>query len=187
LAANHGNVAASEVYRDVRAVPKNSVLQECLADRDEIETARKLLSCVVQSLSQLRVNGGFANSILPAFSVPEVSVSIAKNLNKGFLVRKVSFDTANGHPAPDPMLLVLKAADSWTSLREIPMFRDVREQDDSDSESTGVMSLAAEAQMRGWPDYSHLCNGPPVNYVTFDDHVDEWDDDENYEWDIQVH
>jgi hypothetical protein len=126
LAANHGNVAASEVYDDVRAVPINGILQECLADRDEIDKARELLSCVVQSLSQLRENGGFANSILPAFSLQEVLVPIAKHLNEGFLVRKVAFDNANGHPAPDPMLLALKAADNWTCLHEIPLFLEGR-------------------------------------------------------------
>jgi hypothetical protein len=193
-ASRNGSFNTDTVYSQVGAIPENKNLEAHLARPDEINTARDLLSCVVQSLSKLRIaTDNFANSALVPFSVTGVFLPGPKNLNADAKVRKVSFDDAaqsnGGHPAPDPILLVFKGAENWGGMYNFPLLRAVGEQDGSDSESTSVMSLAAEARMRGWPeDFSHLCKDPPVMDVVFDgtdNHLDEVVDDENYDWDVR--
>jgi hypothetical protein len=123
LASRKGTIQALVAYTQTLASLTYGDTET--AEQVEIERAMTLLSCAVQTLCSMRRNHRKVASSTPpvVFSEMGVHVPVAKDDHGGFVVRKVVFDDVqrsnhDGHPAPDPALLVLKAAENWTRLCE---------------------------------------------------------------------
>jgi hypothetical protein len=174
LAASYGRFPAYLVY--TRSLANYIIDRDIESDTDfatpeEIDTARNLLSCVLQTLSVSRCDRtDSANACLPDFSAENgVPVPMAKDGNAVFRVRKVTFDdvqqSKGGNPAPDPTLLVLKAAESWTRLCSFPLLRPYGEQSErSNSEYSTDVTMSSDEIVLS----EDFCEAPPVQEVVFD-------------------
>jgi hypothetical protein len=131
VAAGTNEVTASNVYERVEAGLCISRFDDdadldinlMFATDDEVETARSLLSDVVENLSLKWCEGSASKSNHVPFWPDGVPVPAPKeaSLSRIGHVRKVTFvdareKTVKEHPAPDPILLVLKAAANWYGL-----------------------------------------------------------------------
>jgi hypothetical protein len=132
VVAGTSKVTASHVYKRVDAglcisrFDHNADFDTNLifATDDKVEIARSLLSDVVENLSLKWCQDAMSRSFRPE-GVPVPAPMEAALSQKG-RVRKVTFfsawdKTIEEHPAPDPILLVLKTASNWLRLHGLPL------------------------------------------------------------------
>ena len=96
-----------------------------------------------------------------------------------FRIRKITFSSRvdNQNPAPDPVLLLGKAASNWLKRNQLCLLPGCDDGDSSSGSSSDfVASFRDEMAVRGWPsdmfEQSHLNDVIEVNCVP-DDAVDE--------------
>jgi hypothetical protein len=136
VTASTNKVTASEAYDHVQAslcILCFTREAECdanliFATDDEVETARSLLSDVVENLSLKWCQDATSKSNLVHFWPNGIPVPAPKetSLSRKGHVQKVTFvnaweKTAEEHPAPDPILLVLKTAANWSRWHGLPL------------------------------------------------------------------
>jgi hypothetical protein len=136
VAASANKVTASKAYERAGAklcisrFDRNADLDTTpiFATDDEVERERSLLSDVVENLALKWCQDATSKSNLERFwpeGVPVPAPTGAALSGKGH-VRKVTFvnawdKTVEEHPAPDPILLVLKAAANWSRWHGLPL------------------------------------------------------------------
>ena len=103
-----------------------------------------------------------------------------------FMVRKITFSDIEGeNPAPDPVLLLGKAASNWLNRQGIFVLPGCDEDESSSDSSDFVASLRDEFALRGWS-YGMLVRPPHVKGIVEvncrPENVDEplADDDDEY-------
>jgi hypothetical protein len=158
------DINAAMVYSQIGA----TISDITLANRDQYEKARgvleKMILCVCaslirqgrESIEMLRKNGDEINelncdNLLQAWTkLNDIGVvGVPKSKRGTFNVRKVSFAKSSDvkNPAPDPVLLLAKAASVFLMRLELPILPCCGCDDD---ESTSVMSVTEEFILRGW-------------------------------------
>jgi hypothetical protein len=143
-----------------------------LATRDEIEKARELLTATLkgmaQALQKFKPNNAWApflaekhqavlTKLLDNFPAEgTVMVPTAMEVEEQDLkVCKIQFvkqGSREGHPAPDPLLLVVKAAINWSAFHNQRLLSGGEVQDDDTDNDSSYLSILAEEQYLEWCD-----------------------------------
>ena len=165
---NDNVLSASEVYRHISAHEGRIIL----ANEEECSMACKLLETMVLCIgksSRDTFSGAFHENYLaglyddslnpPTYIKKDhttIPVPSSKSWNK-YRVRRITFSNSGditNNPAPDPVLLLGKAASNWLRLHGLSVLPRYDE-DDSRSSSSGsssdsAASLRDELAVRGW-------------------------------------
>ena len=189
------DIEAAEVYCSINA--NRNVDANSFADENECTMACELLQQMILSVCKTfkgnaHLHGNLKqcekmdndgkykkkyeewNTVLEKIS-DKAPVPIS-NFRNGMKIRKISFSECTNmtNPAPDPLLLLAKAASNWLKRCQMDLLPGCGE-DDSNS-SDVVISIREEFKIRGW---SHLLAAekrPRIDLVDVDwnkDTVDE--------------
>jgi len=142
---NSDAAEAAENYKKAHVHDNFHLTNKCTRDAKtkEIETARSLLHKSVMALMELKKGAVGGNEVEKGkeCSVP-ASIDAANDRRPVCLVRFGSHDAYEEHPAPDPLLLALRAANIWALLVRFPLLANGLSEEDCISEGDMIAEEA---------------------------------------------
>jgi hypothetical protein len=198
------DIKATEVYVGINA---SGGMTECgnfkdfLAEKSDLEKARYLLEQMILCVCKTFNNSPFAKTkpskldkqkfdlwkrAIDQISEGEAPVPISNGWNVNMKIRKVSFSNSSEdiNPAPDPALLLAKAASNWLKRNQIEILPGCDDDgsttsDESsyfDDSADSVTSFNEDANIQGLSSFLATEEKPCVEEVNIDvnrDNVDE--------------
>ena len=132
---------------DIESLTLLCLNEEPPASKDQLETATNLLQYMLKAILKVK-NNHMSNDIDDEhqYERGQTVIPILRDAN-GVRVAKVGFgapDEAHRHPAPDPVLLTVKAAVNWSRRYDLPLAAKPEPPEEEEEEWGELDQLAAE-------------------------------------------